>query len=160
MKQVVAILSLALGLAVQAHAGIEEGVQAYISGEYGKAMSEFQPLAEGGNPNAQYYMGFMNHHGYGVKRNEVEAAKWFLMAANQGEWQSQYYLGVLYEKGAGMQQDLATAHMWLSLAAVNPGTTFRDSLHTKEAVSKLERKMKPEQIAQAQEMAKNWKPQN
>jgi uncharacterized protein len=141
MKQVVAILSLALGLALQAHAGIDEGVQAYISGEYGKAMSEFQPLAEGGNPNAQYYMGFMNHHGYGVKRNEVEAAKWFL-----------------YEKGVGIQQDLAAAHMWLSLAAVNPGTTFRDSLHTKEAVSKLERKMKPEQIAHAKEMAQNWKP--
>jgi uncharacterized protein len=160
MKQVVAILSLTLGLALQAHAGIDEGVQAYIAGEYGKAMAEFQPLAESGNPNAQYYMGFMIHHGYGVKRNEAEAAKWFRMAANQGEWQSQYYLGVLYEKGAGMQQDLATAHMWLSLAAVNPGTTFRDSLHTKEAIGKLEHKMKPEQIAQAKDMAKNWKPQN
>jgi TPR repeat protein len=160
MKYPAAILALALGLSLPAHAGVDEGVQAYIVGEYGKAMAEFKPLAEGGNPNAQYYMGFMIHHGYGVKRNEAEAAKWFRMAAEQGEWQSQYYLGVLYEKGVGIQQDLPAAHMWLSLAAVNPGTTFRDSLHTKEALGKLEHKMKPEQIAQAKEMAKNWKPQN
>lgn len=160
MKHLAAILALALGLAAQAHAGIEEGVQAYIAGDYSKSFAEFRPLAEQGDPNAQYYMGFMIHHGYGVKRNEAEAAKWFRMAAEQGEWQSQYYLGVIYEKGVGLPQDLAAAHMWLSLAAVNPGTTFRDSLHTKEAIGKLERKMKPEQIAQAREMAKSWKAQN
>jgi uncharacterized protein len=160
MKHLAAILAFAFCVAFQAEAGIEEGVQAYISGDYSKAFAEFQPLAAGGDANAQYYMGFMTHHGYGVKRNEAEAAKWFHMAANQGEWQSQYYLGVLNEKGVGIPKDLAAAHMWLSLAAVNPGATFRDSLHTKEAIAKLETKMKTEQIAQAKEMARNWKPQN
>jgi TPR repeat protein len=159
MKYLVA--TLALGFSLAAQAGIEEGQQAYIAGEYDKAIAEFKPLAEKGDAKAQYFMGFLYHHGYGMKRDEVEASKWFLMGANQGEWQSQYYLGVIYEKGAvGLKQDLAAAHMWLSLAATNPGTTFRDSLHTKEAISKLEHKMKPEQIAQAKDMAKNWKPQN
>jgi TPR repeat protein len=160
MKHLAAILTLVLGVALQVHAGIEEGVQAYIKGEYDKAFAEFRPLAESGDRNAQYYMGFMIHHGYGVKRNQAEAAKWFQMAADQNEWQSQYYLGVLYEKGDGLPQDLPTAHMWLSLAATNPGTTFRDSLHTKEAIAKLEQKMTPEQIAKAKEMAKNWKPKS
>jgi uncharacterized protein len=149
---------LALSMALAAHAGIDEGVQAYIAGDYAKAMDEFKPLAEKGDPNAQYYMGFLYHHGYGVKRNEAEASKWFGMGAAQGEWQSQYYLGVILEKGVGVKQDLPTAHMWLSLAATNPGTTFRDSLHTKEAIGKLEHKMNAEQIAQAKEMKKNWKP--
>lgn len=159
MKYLVA--ALALGLSLAAQAGIEEGRQAYIAGEYDKAIAEFKPLAEKGDAKAQYFMGFLYHHGYGMKRDEVEASKWFRMAADQGEWQSQYYLGVIYEKGSvGLKQDLATAHMWLSLAAINPGTTFRDSLHTKEAIGKLEHKMKPEQIAQARDMAKNWKPQN
>jgi TPR repeat protein len=160
MKRLAAILALALGLVFNASAGMDEGVQYYISGEYDKALAEFKPLAEKGDAKAQYYVGFMYHHGYGMKRDEAEAAKWFLMGANQGEWQSQYYLGVIYEKGVGMKQDLPAAHMWLSLAATNPGTTFRDSLHTKEAVNKLEHKMNPEQIAQAKDMAKGWKPQN
>jgi len=161
MKHLAAILILALGLAPVAQAGMEEGQQAYIAGEYDKAIAEFKPLAEQGDAKAQYFMGFLYHHGYGMKRDEAEAAKWFRMGAAQGEWQSQYYLGVIYEKGAAsIKQDLAQAHMWLSLAATNPGTTFRDSLHTKEAIGKLEHKMKPEQIAQAKDMAKNWKPQN
>ena len=138
MKRLAAILILAVGLASNANAGMDEGVQFYITGEYDKALAEFKPLAEQGDEKAQYYMGFLYHHGYGMKRDEVEAAKWFRMGAEQGEWQSQYYLGVIYEKGVGMKHDLAVAHMWLSLAATNPGATFRDSLHTKEAVSKLE----------------------
>jgi TPR repeat protein len=81
------------------------------------------------------------------------------MGAKQNEWQSQYYLGVLYDQGVGITKDLPAAHMWLSLAATNPGTTFRDSLHTKEALKKLEEKMSPEQIAKAKDMAKSWKPQ-
>lgn len=160
MKRLAAILALALGLAFNAGAGMDEGVQFYITGEYDKALAEFKPLAEQGDAKAQYYMGFLYHHGYGMKRDGAEAAKWFRMGAEQGEWQSQYYLGVIYEKGVGMKQDLAAAHMWLSLAATNPGTTFRDSLHTKEAVSKLERKMNPEQVAQARDMAKSRKSQN
>ncbi len=160
MKRLAAVLVLAVGLASNANAGMDEGVQFYITGEYDKALAEFKPLAEQGDAKAQYFMGFLYHHGYGMKVNEVEAAKWFRMGADQGEWQSQYYLGVIYEKGVGIPKDLAAAHMWLSLAATNPGTTFRDSLHTKEAIGKLEQKMKPEQIAQAKELAKNWKPQN
>jgi hypothetical protein len=156
MKRLATLILLSLSLA--AHAGIDEGVQAYISGDYTKAMAEFKPLAEKGDVNAQYYMGFLYHHGYGVKRDEVEASKWFGMGAQQGEWQSQYYMGVINEKGVGVKQDLPAAHMWLSLAATNPGTTFRDSLHTKEAIGKLEHKMSPEQIAQAKEMARNFKP--
>ncbi len=160
MKRLAAILILAVGLASNANAGMDEGVQFYITGEYDKALAEFKPLAEQGDAKAQYYMGFLYHHGYGMKRDAAEAAKWFRMGAEQGEWQSQYYLGVIYEKGVGMKQDLAAAHMWLSLAATNPGTTFRDSLHTKEAVSKLEHKMNTEQIALAKDMAKSWKSQN
>ena len=151
-------MTLALACALTAQAGIDEGVQAYIAGDYSKAMAEFKPMAEKGDANAQYYMGFLYHHGYGVKRDEAEASRWFRMGAQQGEWQSQYYLGVIYEKGVGIKQDLTAAHMWLSLAAANPGTTYRDSLHTKEAIGKLEHKMNAEQIAQAKEMAKAWKP--
>jgi hypothetical protein len=152
------MILLSLCVSLSAQAGIDEGVQAYIAGDYASAMAEFKPLAEKGDAKAQYYMGFLYHHGYGVKRDEAQASKWFRMAADQGEWQSQYYLGVIYEKGVGLKQDLPAAHMWLSLAATNPGTTFRDSLHTKEAIGKLEHKMSAEQIAQAKEMAKGWKP--
>jgi hypothetical protein len=52
------------------------------------------------------------------------------------------------------------ADMWLTLSASNPKSSYRDSLYTKEEIGKIERKMTPEQIAQAKESVKNWKPQN
>jgi len=161
MKHLAMVLALAFcGAPGVLYAGMEEGQQAYIVGDYAKAMTEFKAAAEQGDAKGQYFTGFLYHHGYGVKRNETEAAKWFRMGASQNEPQSQYYLGVIYENGKDFDKDLAQAHMWLSLAAANPDFGYRDSAHARQAIGKLEQKMSADQIAKAKEMAKSWKPAN
>lgn len=150
-------LALALLIPLSAAAGFDEGVQAYNSGDYAKALAEFKPLAEQGHADAQFIMGRLYHEGYGVARDQAEAAKWFRKAAEQGNSSSQYYLGLLYEKGDGVAKDLVAAHMWLSLSKANTPNR-RDRYYTQEIIEKLEKKMSPEDIARAKKMAADWKP--
>jgi TPR repeat protein len=158
MKRFVAICALVLPLA--AWAGLDEGIEAYTIGDFAKALAEFQVLADQGNVEGQYFLGLFYHNAFGVKRDQAEAVKWFLKAAQQGDARSQYYVGIMYAAGQGVAKDLPAAAMWLSLSAANPKSSYRDSLYTREEIGKIEKKMTPEQIAQAKELARNWKPQN
>ena len=154
------ILTCAFLLPVSAWAGLDEGIAAYSAGDYATAMTEFQALADQGNMDGQYFLGFFYHNGFGVKPNQVEAIKWFQKAAEQGDPRSQYYVGIIYATGKGVPKDLAKADLWLTLSATNPKTTYRDSLYTKEEIGKIEKKMTSEQLAAVKEQVKNWKPQN
>ena len=154
------ILICAFLLPVSAWAGLDEGIAAYSTGDYATAMTEFQALADQGNMDGQYFLGFFYHNGFGVKTNQVEAIKWFQKAADQGDPRSQYYVGIIYATGKGVPKDLPKADMWLTLSATNPKSTYRDSLYTKEEIVKIEKKLTPEQLAEVKEQVKNWKPQN
>jgi TPR repeat protein len=158
MKRYIVLCALLLPLATRA--GLEEGTAAYSTGDYAKALAEFRTLADQGNMEGQYFLGFMYHNGFGIKRDQAEAIKWFQKAAQQGDARAQYYVGIMYGAGHGAAKDLKLADMWLTLSASNPKSSYRDSLYTREEISKIERKMTPEQIAEAKELAKNWKPQN
>src|SRR6266850_1329992 len=73
--------SLALVLPLVAHAGFDDAVQAYGTGDYAKALAEFRVLADQGKPEAQYFMGLFYHNGFGVPRDQNESARWFLEPA-------------------------------------------------------------------------------
>jgi TPR repeat protein len=151
------IAALVVLLPAIAHAGFDEAVAAYAAGDYATAMKEFRQLSEQGDVPATYYVGFLYRQGYGVPIDQAEAAKWFRKAAARGDSQSQYYLGKMAEKGEGMDRDLAVAHMWFSLSAKNAPNP-RDAAYTREEIKKLERKMTPEQLSKAKELASAWKP--
>jgi uncharacterized protein len=151
------ILGVALLFPLLAHAGFDEGVEAYSQADYAKAMSEFKALADQGDARGQYFVGFLYHYGRGVKADQSEAGKWFRLAGEQGDSRSLYYLGKMYENGEGVDRDAVAAHTWLSLSA-KYAPNSRDAAYTREEVKKLERKMTPEQIAQAKEKASKWKP--
>jgi tetratricopeptide (TPR) repeat protein len=59
------------------------------------------------------------HLGLALKQSkqETEATKEFLAAAQAGVPQAQYYAGVAYASGAGVERDLASAIAWWFLAA-------------------------------------------
>jgi TPR repeat protein len=76
----------------------------------------------------------------------VEAAKWFLKSAELGFFQAKFDLGRMYYLGEGVPRDLVRAHMWFNLAGYGVYTQG------------LEETMTPEQIAEAKELARNWKP--
>ena len=115
-------------------------------------MREWRPLAEQGDPIAQFRLGSLYENGDGVPRVFAQARQWYEKAAAQGEAKAQFYLGIQSAYGEGGPRDLVQAHIWYSLAAGNgnahaPG--YRDD---------LARQMTPAQIAEAHERAREWKP--
>ena len=163
----------------------EDGDAAYEKHDYAAALRLWQPLAEQGEPQAQHNLGVMYalgtgvpqdyalallwyrkaadqgyadaqtrlgilyNYGEGVTQDYVQAAAWYRKAAEQGNPQAQAHLGLLYDKGQGVPQDYVQAHMWLNLAAAGGDAKIRD---------RVAAKMTPAQIAEAQKLAREWKP--
>ena len=116
------------------------------------ALKEFRPLAQEGDADAQFNLGLMYSEGYGVSQDYKEAAQWFRLAAKQGHPDAQLNLGILYAEGAGVPQNYVLAHKWFNLAAVEGD---KKSEKTRNFVEKL---MTPDQIAEAQRLAREWPP--
>ncbi len=143
-----------LGLAAPAWAGLDEGMTAYHRGDYATALREWRPLAKQGYAEAQSNLGVMYDIGQGVPQDYAEAAKWYRKGAEQGYAAAQNNLGFMYEDGQGVPQDYAHAHMWYNLAASSfPPGVRNKSVKNRDIVAK---KMTPEQIAEAQRLAREW----
>ena len=129
-----------------------DGVAAYDRGDYATALRLWRPLAEQGDANAQFDLGGLYEKGEGVPKDYVEAAKWLRLAAEQGNFVYEFNLGLTYYDGKGVPQDCVLAHMWFNLAATQGydlAIQMRDSVAAK---------MTADQIAEAQRMAREWKP--
>jgi TPR repeat protein len=175
-------------LAVPAWADFQAGMDANNRGDYATALREWQPLAEQGDALAQYNLGVLYRKGRGVPQDDVQARqwyakaaaqgqakaqfnlgtlyfngegvakdyqqalRWFRLAADQGEALAQTKIGIMYDDGQGVPQDIVQAYKWYSLAATNgdkPAPQLRDSIANQ---------MTPAQIAEAQKLAREWKP--
>ena len=77
---------------------------------------------------------------------------WFRKAAEQGEARAQTALGVMYEDGHGVPPDYVLAHMWQNLAAAQGNG---DAAKLRDYLARF---MNPDQIAEAQRLAREWKP--
>ena len=108
--------------------------------------------ANQGNAIAQCSIGVMYGTGRGVPQDDVQAVKWVRLAADQGDAESQCTLGFLYYDGQGVPQDYVQAMKWFNLAAAQGNENGKKG---RDLVAKI---MTPQQIAQAQELARNWKP--
>ena len=63
-------------LAFPAQADLGAAEQAYAKGDYATALKALQPLAEAGDPAAQYRLGEMYLKGQGIKKDEAWAVTW------------------------------------------------------------------------------------
>jgi len=70
--------------------------------------------------------------------------------AEQGDTLAQSNLGVMYEFGLSVPQDIVQAHMWFDLAVEHGNERAR--INRAIAASQ----MTPDQIAEAQHMAREW----
>ena len=61
-----------------------------------ESLETLQAKAEQGDAEAQYNLGNLYRQGQGVAADDVEAAKWFRVAADQGLDQAQNSLAILY----------------------------------------------------------------
>jgi hypothetical protein len=144
--------------------------------DYAEAARWYRKAAEQGEPTAQLTLGEMYYLGKegesesslskvsiplaerdeysrtSVPQDYTEAAKWFRKAAEQRDPIAQRELGLMYEHGKGVKQDFVQALKWLTLSAAHgdaDARNFRDM---------LAKKMTPAQIAEAQRMAREWRP--
>ena len=119
MKKVVVLTALALGVALAgpARADLKTGLDAYYSQDYTAALNEIRPLAEAGDPMAQYRLGVMFDYGQGVTPDTAEAARWLRLAARQGNADAQFALGLMYELGRGVKWSHGEAFVWIRRAA-------------------------------------------
>lgn len=92
---------------------LQSGFDAARNGYYSDAASLFVPLANSGDAHAQFNLALMYHSGLGVGRDENEAVKWYLKAAESGSDMARTYLAVGYGEGwFGLQQDATKARYW------------------------------------------------
>jgi uncharacterized protein len=94
---------------------LEDAVAAYHRGDYATALRLWHPLAEQGDPDAQFHLGVLLESGQGVLRSDAEAIKWYREAAEQDDAVAQFNLGVMYAKGVSPNH--AEAALWYRLAA-------------------------------------------
>lgn len=98
-------------------ADFAKGQQAYDSGDYETAIAEWQPLAEAGDADGQFGMGLLYANGFGVPLDDMEALKWYGLAAEQNHANAQCNLAVMYANGWGVTQSDDEAFKWYILAA-------------------------------------------
>ena len=109
MKRIIFIVALLVS--TPASADIQAGVNALGRGNYPKALTIFQPLAESGDWNAQ---GFLAHT-YKLMEDYREAYAWYYATAKCGSKDAQIELSMLEHK--------------VSAAIVEKGTAMGDNYH-------------------------------
>lgn len=121
----------------------------------------FRKAAEQGHSDAQFYIGTMYLHGTGVPKDSIEAALWLREAAGLGNRAAQYNLGLMYERGEGIPRNYLAAHMWYNLAAsqgLGEISPVGEEVHAAEHRNSLARRMTPEEVAEAERLAREWIP--
>lgn len=128
--------------------------------DYKQAAMWYRKAAEQGDANAQTLLGAMYADGKGVTQDYVQALGWFRKAAGQGVPKAQFILGLMYRDGTGAPEDYVQAHLWLNLAAARfPAAQEDDRNAARQVRDRVAKKMTPEQIAEAERLAREWKPQ-
>jgi len=107
-----------IALAVPAFADpLMDGGRYYEQGDYAHALAIWQPLAAGGNAEAQNNLALLYLDGKGAPRNMPEAVRYFQLSAAAGSALGQNNLGGLYRDGNGVPRDYAKAVRWFAASA-------------------------------------------
>ena len=85
--------------------------------DYATDFPKLIELAKAKNIFAQHALGLMYADGDGVKQDDVEATRWFRLAAEEKYTPAQYNLGKMYEEGRGVAKDYGEAVDWYRIAA-------------------------------------------
>ena len=170
-----------------AGAGFGDGAAAFSLQNYDQAFTEWRPLAEGGDPKAQYYLAMLYGNGLGAPRDREQALRWYRLAAEQGHVGAAYKVAAMTDPG-----DAAEAAQWYRFAAergharaqyslaamlvsgrgvdrdlvvarkwlVLAGSRLNDKTHVVNARRSLElvtAHMTPAEIAEAERLAAEWR---
>jgi TPR repeat protein len=146
MKKVYLVfLFILLGINT-ARADFNDGVVAYLMGDYEKAYNTMISLAKTDEKDglAQYYLGMMYLKGQGVAQDYKEASEWFRKSSENRLPQAQYKLANLYTEGKGVPKDYEFAYLWYSTGAAH------NHALSKNAVMNAESRLSESELKEAQ----------
>ena len=115
---------------------LQAGVLAVQNKDAASAQKYLEPLAQKGNPIAQFQLGVMHADGRGVSQDPVMAVKFLRAAAEQGYAPAQSSMGIMSAFGKGIKQNDQAATEWFKKAAlqgygsaqVSLGLSYEDGL--------------------------------
>lgn len=116
MKLAVAFVALLLGVHAAQADVLKDARNAYRHGQYEDAVAILLPMAEQGNPVAQFNVAVMYDDGIGLPQNFPLALRWYKRAAEAGLVDAQYMTGRFYGRGRGTPQNPGKALFWFDLA--------------------------------------------
>ncbi|NIY77043.1 sel1 repeat family protein [Thalassospira sp. HF15] len=137
---------IALGaVPASASSALDDGINAYRDGEFGKSAATFAPLAENGNATAQYLLSCQTINGVGVPANENTG--WALMeqASENNNPDASVVMARRLEALGGEKADIrdlytsaaqknnTQAMLWLALDALDRGEGATAKAHLKQA---------------------------
>lgn len=105
MKKILLLLLLSTCLSASALADFTAGEKAFTQKQWGRAYTEFEPLALSGDFRSQYYLGLLYLNGYGTKKDTDKALKFLNISAKQGYDLAETMLGYLYSEGIVVKQN-------------------------------------------------------
>lgn len=146
-EQGLAEAQVALGLCYYNGQGIEQSET--------EAAAWFRKAAGQDYAYAQYELGQCYLEGSGVTKDISEGVRLTREAAEAGFPLAQNELGVCYQKGIGVPVDNVQAYKWFNLAA------SQDDEHAPDirvSLAKVESMLSKEQIAEAQRLAREFRP--
>ena len=123
-----------------------------VSQDYQEASRWYRLAAAKEDAAAQFLLAAMYDYGQGEMQDYQEAVRWYRLAAEQGNSLALLRLGLMYYQGQGVSQDYMKAYMWLDLAE-KTGEKFDVDLR-----DTLAKRLTPEQIAEVQQLVREWEP--
>lgn len=96
---------------------LASGIAAFEAKEFRRSLQLLQPLAENGNPEAQYRLAVQYQAGLGVVHNPLQAYHWMREAAGHDHGLALHGLGIMYLYGECVDKNEREAAIWLQRAA-------------------------------------------
>ena len=122
-----------------------------------EAIEWFRKAVAQGSMDGEYQIGRCYLEGTGFPKDIEQGVKWIRHAAERGLPAAQNALGQCYEKGTGVAKDALQACKWFTLAAARDDANAVD---IRVSVAKVEALLSKDQVAEAQRLAREFKPVN
>ena len=136
---------------VPAHSSAQDSLSVSCADLYSRSpLEDLIRCAEQGDAYVQSSLGLKYARGTGVPEDDVEAVRWYRLAAEQGHAEAQWLLGSMYGDGDGVPEDDVLAYMWFNLSVAQGHGSAQDSKDI------IEGRMTREQIAEAQRLSREW----
>jgi len=132
-----------------------ERIPGSVKRDPAEAAKWYKLAAEQNHQEAIFHLARMYMNGEGVKADSMEAVKLFTKGAEAGNPDAQWMLGNCYQEGKGVDKDNVQAYsLWI--AAIDGAEDPEQKKGMSEQLDKLRKEMTPEQVAQAEELSKEW----